>query len=135
VISEQRIAGLAAALVEVGGVVGVTLGGSRARGTHLPASDFDWILRDVDRVAQQVAQCLSQAVLLLAHALHGRDRVWALNEKGLVAAAAALPGAPADFATRAHAATAGLGTDPGSLRAACALASELVDAVAGPGER
>jgi hypothetical protein len=268
VISDERVALLAADLVAVDGVVGVTLGGSRARGTHLPGSDVDlgvyvdrdvdlaslqaladrrssapvvvsgfggwgpwveggawltvdgtavdWILRDVDRVSDQVArarrgsfafhqqlghpigfldvsyagevalglpladpeerltelraevtpyppalgdalagltgdarflvgsatkgagrgdttyvaQCLSQAVLLACHALHGRARRWVLNEKGLVDATAALPGVPADFAVLAQSVTAHLGTDPESLRAACTTASALLDSCA-----
>ncbi len=267
-ISDERLAALASDLVGVAGVVGVTLGGSRARGTHLPTSDVDlgvyvagdldelglqaladrtssapvvvagfggwgpwveggawltvggtavdWILRDLDRVTEQVgralrgefafhaqlghpvgfldvsyagelalgrvladpsgrladlraavtpypavlgdalegllgdarflvaaatkgcdrgdttyvAQCLSQALLLVAHALHGRDRAWALNEKGLVDAAGALPSAPSGFAARAHAVTAHLGTSPRSLRDACAAASALLESCA-----
>ncbi|MER5863073.1 nucleotidyltransferase domain-containing protein [Kitasatospora sp. NPDC002040] len=46
--------------------------------------------------------CLFRAVLLLAHALHARAGRWLLNEKGAVREAAELPGAPADFAARAH---------------------------------
>ncbi len=267
-ISDERLAALASALVAVDGVVGVTLGGSRARGTHLPGSDVDlgvyverdvdlaslqaladrtssaqvdvvgfggwgpwveggawltvddtavdWILRDVDRVAAQVArarrgeyafhaqlghplgfldvayagevalglpladpgerlaelraevtpyppalgealagltgdarflvgsatkgaarsdttyvaQCLSRAVLLLCHAMHGRARRWVLNEKGLVDATAALPGAPPEFEVRAHAVTASIGADPESLRVACGVASALLDSCA-----
>ncbi|WP_030208853.1 nucleotidyltransferase domain-containing protein [Streptomyces bikiniensis] len=37
----ERLQEIAARLSEVEGVVGVCLGGSRARGTHSPASDFD----------------------------------------------------------------------------------------------
>lgn len=37
----ERLRGLAGRLVEVPGVVGVMLGGSRARGDHTPASDVD----------------------------------------------------------------------------------------------
>ncbi|GGW94955.1 hypothetical protein GCM10010297_15850 [Streptomyces malachitofuscus] len=37
----DRLAEIADRLVEVGGVVGVCLGGSRARGTHGPDSDYD----------------------------------------------------------------------------------------------
>jgi hypothetical protein len=76
-----------------------------------------------------VAQCLSRAVLMCAHALHGRDRVWATNEKGLVAAAGLLPSAPDGFAERAHAVSAVLGAEPGTLRAACTAAGDLVETV------
>ena len=40
-ISDARLAAIADRLTTVPGVVGVTLGGSRARGTHLASSDFD----------------------------------------------------------------------------------------------
>ena len=38
---QQRIENLAARLIEVPGIVGIALGGSRARGTHRPDSDWD----------------------------------------------------------------------------------------------
>jgi len=41
VITEQQLAGVAQRLTGVPGVVGVTLGGSRARRTHEPTSDVD----------------------------------------------------------------------------------------------
>ncbi len=40
-ISDERLADIASALVQLPSVVGVTLGGSRARGTHTPDSDVD----------------------------------------------------------------------------------------------
>ncbi|GEK79586.1 nucleotidyltransferase domain-containing protein [Agrococcus baldri] len=49
--------------------------------------------------AAYVALCLAHAALIAAHAIHGRDLRWSTNEKGLVAAAARLPHAPAGFAT------------------------------------
>ena len=69
--------------------------------------------------AAYVALCIAHAVLIAAHAIHGRDRAWSTNEKGLVAAAARLPHAPARFAERA--------TD--ALALADASAPALVDAV------
>ena len=40
-LSDERLGELAARLAKVPGVVGVLLGGSRARGTHTPESDTD----------------------------------------------------------------------------------------------
>ncbi|MCX5400870.1 nucleotidyltransferase domain-containing protein [Streptomyces sp. NBC_00102] len=56
-----------------------------------------------------VSLCLSRAFGILAQALHAHHRTWCLNEKGALAAAAALPGTPHGFAERAAAALAGLG--------------------------
>lgn len=41
VVSERQLRGLADRLTGVAGVVGVLLGGSRARGEHTPDSDVD----------------------------------------------------------------------------------------------
>lgn len=255
---------MAADLVAVDGVVGVTLGGSRARGDALPTSDVDlgvyyagrpdsaaltrlatdwstrdvtvgepgswgpwvdaggwlevdgvavdWILRDVDRVAAQVdrarrgqfafhaqaghplgfldvsyaaelatavvladpagrlaslrasltaypralrdamvgglwevdlllagarkgaaradtthvAQALSRAVLLCAHALHADAGRWVTNEKGLVPAVATLPGAPVGFSRDAALALGSLGGTTASLAAAVGSVAALV---------
>ncbi|GGY99468.1 nucleotidyltransferase domain-containing protein [Streptomyces nitrosporeus] len=57
-----------------------------------------------------VALCLSRAFGILAQSLHAHHRTWCLNEKGALAAAAALPSTPADFAERAAAALRGLDT-------------------------
>lgn len=67
-----------------------------------------------------VSLCLSRAFGVLAQALHAHHRVWCLNEKGALAAAAALPGVPADFTARVSAALGGLDA------AAVADAGELV---------
>lgn len=69
-----------------------------------------------------VAGCLFRAVGLLTHALHAHAERWVLNEKGAVRAAGTLPGAPADFAVRAHALFGVAGTD--------SLAARLDDAEA-----
>ncbi|MEU5540017.1 nucleotidyltransferase domain-containing protein [Streptomyces sp. NPDC020362] len=79
-----------------------------------------------------VAGCLFRAVGLLAHALHARARCWVVNEKGAVRAAGGLPGAPADFAARAHELFALPGTDPDALTAALGAADRLVTEVCGP---
>ncbi len=49
-----------------------------------------------------VSGCLFRAVCLLAHVVHAGAGPWLINEKGAVDAAATLPGAPPDFAKRAH---------------------------------
>jgi predicted nucleotidyltransferase len=49
------------------------------------------------------AGCLFRAVGVVCQALHGQARRWLINEKGMVASAAALPLAPDGFAERAHA--------------------------------
>lgn len=67
---------------------------------------------------------------LCAHALHGHAGRWLVNEKGAVAAAGRLPGAPPDFAARARRVLASLGERPDELAAAVAAASELVADVA-----
>ncbi|MFW3169211.1 nucleotidyltransferase domain-containing protein [Geodermatophilus sp. CPCC 206100] len=77
-----------------------------------------------------VAGCLFRAVGLCAHALHGAAGRWLVNEKGAVAAAGALPGAPAGFAVRAAGVLAALGTGADQLTAAVAATAELVDDVA-----
>ncbi|TDE93954.1 nucleotidyltransferase domain-containing protein [Occultella glacieicola] len=52
--------------------------------------------------ATYVAGCLFRALGLCAHALHAHAGRWLVNEKGAIEAAGRLPGAPPDFATRAH---------------------------------
>ena len=73
-----------------------------------------------------VAGCLFRVVGVCAHALHGAAGRWLINEKGAVAAAAALPGAPADFADRAARAFAAVDGDPLRLLAAVDIAADLV---------
>ena len=81
-----------------------------------------------------VSGCLFRIVGLCAHALHGAAGRWLVNEKGAVAAADCLPGAPAGFRARAEALFAGLDTDPvrllGTLDAATDLVFDTVDACA-----
>ncbi|CAI9406403.1 nucleotidyltransferase domain-containing protein [Aestuariimicrobium sp. T2.26MG-19.2B] len=69
-------------------------------------ADFDVDLaakgvRRDDRVF--VSLTCAHALLICAHAIHAVDDRWATNEKGLVAAAAGLPHAPTDLASRASA--------------------------------
>jgi Nucleotidyltransferase domain len=264
VVSDERLRDLAGRLVEVPGVVGVLLGGSRARGTHTPESDtdlglyyrppldvaalgalargvagpqarvtrpgewgpwvdggawltvdgsaVDWIYRDVDRVAAAwhdaeqgryafhgqvghplgvpdfayagelvlgvvladptgelaalrerasrypraltdalvaglweadflvggarkgvsrgdtawIAGCLFRVVGVCVHALHGAAGRWLVTERGAVAAAAALPGAPGGFRQRVDAMFAGLDGNSLHLSAAIDAAADLV---------
>ncbi len=74
-----------------------------------------------------------RALGVCAYALHARARRWVVNEKGLIAAAGALPGAPADFAARAHGLLARVGGTPeeliATLDAAAALVAEVERAV------
>lgn len=73
-----------------------------------------------------VAGALARAMQLCAYALHGHARVWLTNEKGAVTAAGRLPGAPTEFAERAHAVLGRLGTTAAQLTAAVGVAANLV---------
>lgn len=73
-----------------------------------------------------LAGCLFRLVGVCVHALHGAGRRWLANEKGAVAAAAAIPGAPAGFRARAEAVFAQLDGDPERLTSAIDAAADLV---------
>lgn len=73
-----------------------------------------------------VAGCLFRVVEVCAYGLHGHAGKWLINEKGAVASAGRLPGAPARFAERAQDVLAHLGTTPGELSNAIASAAELL---------
>jgi Nucleotidyltransferase domain len=73
-----------------------------------------------------VAGCLFRLIGVCAHALHGATRRWLVNEKGAVASAAAIPGAPARFAERVDAVFALVDGDPTHLAEALARAADLV---------
>ncbi|AGL20920.1 nucleotidyltransferase domain-containing protein [Actinoplanes sp. N902-109] len=73
-----------------------------------------------------VAGCLFRSAGVCAHALHGAAGRWLINEKGAVAAAAALPGAPPRFAERVDAMFACVDGDPLHLATALAAAADLV---------
>jgi predicted nucleotidyltransferase len=73
-----------------------------------------------------VAGCLFRLAGVCAHALHGAAGRWLINEKGAVAEAAALPGAPSRFAERVDQAFAVLEGDPLKLRLAVDIAADLV---------
>ncbi|WTI84527.1 nucleotidyltransferase domain-containing protein [Streptomyces sp. NBC_00726] len=70
-----------------------------------------------------VSLCLSRAFDILAQSLHAHHRTWCLNEKGALAAAAALPATPPDFTDRANAALHGL--DPAAVETAAELVREV----------
>ncbi|BCY14922.1 DNA polymerase subunit beta [Actinoplanes sp. L3-i22] len=73
-----------------------------------------------------VAGCLFRLVGVCAHALHGAAGQWLVNEKGAVAAAGRLPGAPAKFQQRVDAAFAAITSDPLRLTLAIDIAADLV---------
>ena len=72
-----------------------------------------------------VAGVLFRVVGICAHALHGHAGRWLVTDKGMVAAAGALPGAPAGFADRAHALLGALGRTPAELAASVSAAGQL----------
>ncbi|WP_246143507.1 nucleotidyltransferase domain-containing protein [Actinacidiphila oryziradicis] len=72
-----------------------------------------------------VALCLSRAIGILVQAILAHHRVWCLNEKGALAAAAGLPDTPAGFRDRAQAVLSGLGDPPAAVEATAALVAEV----------
>jgi hypothetical protein len=73
-----------------------------------------------------VSGCLFRLFGVCAHALHGAAGRWLINEKGAIAAAEVLPGAPPRFRARVEAVVAGLDPDPVRLTAALDAATDLV---------
>ncbi|SCF16154.1 hypothetical protein [Micromonospora mirobrigensis] len=78
-----------------------------------------------------VAGCLFRAVGVLVQALHGRAGRWLVNEKGMIASAGRLPGAPPDFTSRAQALLGSVGRTPEELAATVDAARRLVADVLG----
>jgi hypothetical protein len=76
-----------------------------------------------------VAGVIVHALLLCAHALHGQAGQWLISEKGAIASAGRLNGAPPDFAARCHAVLGALGTDPDGLATAVHAAQLIVEDV------
>jgi predicted nucleotidyltransferase len=76
--------------------------------------------------AAYVAGCLFRLVGVCVHALHGAAGRWLINEKGAVAAAAALPGAPQRLRDRVDAAFACVDGNPVHLTTALDAAEDLV---------
>ncbi|MER5281349.1 nucleotidyltransferase domain-containing protein [Streptomyces sp. NPDC002809] len=70
-----------------------------------------------------VSLCLSRAFGILVQSLHAHHRTWCLNEKGALAAAAALPETPAFFAERVGAALRGL--DAAAVETAAAVVRDV----------
>ncbi|MCW3839715.1 nucleotidyltransferase domain-containing protein [Micromonospora yasonensis] len=81
--------------------------------------------------AGYVAGCLFRVVGVLVHALHGRAGRWLVNEKGMIASAGRLPGAPPDFARRAQALFGAVGRTPAELARTLADARRLAADVLG----
>jgi hypothetical protein len=73
-----------------------------------------------------IAGCPFRVVGLCAHALHAHAGRWLINEKGAVASAGRLPGAPPEFAARAHAVLTAVGATTAELDAALDLAAALI---------
>lgn len=76
-----------------------------------------------------LAGCLFRVLGVLCQALHARAGQWVVNEKGMVAAAGALPGAPAGFVERAQRLLGATGRRPDELTATLAEARRLADEV------
>ncbi|KJS63028.1 DNA polymerase subunit beta [Streptomyces rubellomurinus] len=74
-----------------------------------------------------VSLCLSRAVGVLVQALYADDRRWCLNEKGALAVAEALPGAPAGFGRRVRGLLGAPGESAERLTATVAGARALVE--------
>jgi hypothetical protein len=74
-----------------------------------------------------VAGCMFRAVLLCSHALHAHAGSWVVHEKGAVASAGRLPGAPEAFSERVDAVFATLGGGADRLRAAVDAAHVLIE--------
>jgi hypothetical protein len=72
-----------------------------------------------------VALCLSRAIGILAQTVLAHHRVWCLNEKGALAAAATLPDTPVDFRARTEEILAGLGDPRAAVEATAALVADV----------
>ena len=76
--------------------------------------------------ATWIAGCLFRAFGVCAHALHGAAGRWLTHEKGAIAAAGELAGAPERFKERVDAAFACVDGDPAHLALALDTAADLV---------
>lgn len=77
------------------------------------------------------ALCLSRAIGQLVQALYAHHGTWCLNEKGALAAVAAMPDTPPEFAARATELLARLGRTGDQLGVSLEEAERLVDEVRG----
>jgi Nucleotidyltransferase domain len=77
--------------------------------------------------AVYVSGCLFRAVMLCAHAVHGRAGRWLVNEKGAIASAGRLPLAPPGFSERASGLLAAPGASSSRLLATLDDADRLVE--------
>jgi hypothetical protein len=73
-----------------------------------------------------VSLCLSRAVGVLVQAVFAEDRRWCLNEKGALAVAETLPGAPSGFGPRVRSLLGTPGETAEALTATVAQARVLV---------
>ncbi|SDJ46207.1 nucleotidyltransferase domain-containing protein [Nonomuraea jiangxiensis] len=72
------------------------------------------------------AGCLFRALGVVCQALHAIDGAWLVNEKGMIAAAGRLPSAPPEFAERAQALLAAVGSTPDEIASTVATAERLI---------
>ena len=102
---------------------------SRSLAGALWEADFSTAnaLKATDKVdVAYVAGCLFRAAGATAHAMHGHARQWLVNEKGAIASAARLPGAPAQFSERIDAVFTRVRPDAQALREACQQMHDIV---------
>ncbi|MDF2711060.1 MAG: hypothetical protein K0R62_6712 [Nonomuraea muscovyensis] len=72
------------------------------------------------------AGCLFRAVGVACQALHGHAGRWLINEKGMVASAGRLPGAPEGFAARAQVVLGGIGASEREIGEVAGQAATLM---------
>ena len=113
----------------------------QAQTRHYPAALGDALIRgmwEADFMIQNArygaagadptfaAGCLFRSIGVACHALHGHARRWLTHEKGMVASAGRLPGAPPGFADQAHAVLAAIGASSSQIADAVSRAAALI---------
>ncbi len=68
----------------------------------------------------------NKTIRIACQALHGHARRWLTHEKGMVASAGRLPGAPSGFADQAHAVLTAIGTSSPQIADAVSRAAALI---------